>query len=87
MKNNNMNESNEELYATLLDQVNGDLDEHKDCQSEISRLCKLGLIKRGVTSDKRGRFSVTDLGMEQLQFMCVQDSLEEAMDGIIQFMS
>ena len=87
MKNNNMKENNEELYATLLEQVNGNLDEHKDYQSEITRLCKLGLIKRGMTSDHKERFSVTDLGMEQLQFMCVQDSLEEAMDGIIQFMS
>ena len=87
MRNNNVKESNEELYATLLEQLNGDLDEHKDYQSEITRLCKLGIVKKGVTSDNRERFSVTDLGKEQLQFMCVQDSLEEAMDGIIRFMS
>ena len=87
MKSNNTKEGNEKLYATLLEQVNGDLDEHKNYQSEITRLCKLGLIKRGVTNDHKERFCVTDLGMEQLQFMCVQDSLEEAMDGIIRFMS
>ena len=87
MKNNNKKESNEELYATLLEQINGDLVEHKDFQPEITRLCKLGLMKRGMDSDNKERFSVTDLGKEQLQFMCVQDSLEEAMDGIIQFMA
>lgn len=87
MKKDNQKENNEWLYSSLLEKKNGDLDEYSNYTSEIMRLCRLGFVKRGITNENKERFSVTELGMKQLRFMSVEDTLEEAMDGIIQFMS
>lgn len=82
----NNKENKETLYSSLLEQMNGGLDDYAENFPEIMRLCKLGLVKRGMTIDGKERFSVTDSGVEQLRFMSTQDTLEEAMDGIYQFM-
>ena len=87
MKNNNQTENKEDIYSSLLEQRNGNLSDYEGHESEINRLCKLGILKRGRANNGADRFGVTDLGVRQLRYMSARNDLKGAMKGIIQFMS
>lgn len=87
MENNNQTENKENIYSSLLKKRNGNLSDYEGHESEINRLCKLGILKKGRTSDGTDRFGVTDLGVGQLRYLSARSDLKKATKSIIQFVS
>lgn len=52
-------------------------------QNEVTHLCKLGFLTRGKDSENRKRYRVTSLGRKQIRIVCAQNSMENALDTII----
>lgn len=72
------------LYEYLTTHTEGDLSVLSNYnQKEITHLCKLGLMTRGLDSRNEPRYKLTSSGRSQVRVMGAEERVESALDTIL----